>query len=298
MNAPHTHRSPRDWGKAFAIGIGLNVVFVVVEIVYGLSANSSALLADAGHNASDVLSLIFAWSALWIAAKRPAGRYTYGLRRTTIFASILNALLIFVAVGFIAWDAAGKFRQPAEVAGMTIVIVAAVGVVINTVTALMFMKGQKDDLNIKGAFLHMSADAAVSLGVVIAGLAIKYTEAYWIDPVISFVIVVVIVYGTWGLLRDSVDLALDAVPKNVNLDDVRRFLESRDKIDAVHDLHVWGMSTTETALTVHLVAPGGVPDDFLAAVRRDLHDRFGIEHTTIQIETEDDDRDCRDSRCP
>lgn len=268
----------------------------MIEFIYGFAANSTALLADAGHNTSDVLSLVFAWTALWVAARRPSGRYTYGLRRTTILASIVNALLILIAAGFITWDAVGKFQHPVEVAGMTVVLVAAIGVVINTVTALMFMAGQKDDLNIKGAFLHMAADAGVSLGVVIAGLAIRYTGANWIDPVISLLIVVVIVYGTWGLLRDSVNLALDAVPRDVDLEAVRQYLESRTEVEAIHDLHIWGMSTTETALTVHLVTTQEPAEDFLNSVRQGLAERFDIRHTTIQIEFGDNCRDC-DSDC-
>ncbi len=293
----HTHTPTRRWGTAFTIGIGLNVAFVVIEVVYGLRANSSALLADAGHNASDVLSLVFAWAAIHFAARTPGGRYTYGLRRTTILASILNALLIIVAAGIITWDALGKFRHPPEVAGMTIVIVAGIGVIINTITALLFMRGQRHDLNIKGAFLHMAADAAVSLGVVIAGLAIRFTGAMWIDPVISLVIVLVILYGTWGLLRDSVNLALDAVPKAVDLSQVRKFLESQHGIVSVHDLHVWGMSTTETAMTAHLVAPDGVADDFVFAIQQELGSRFGIHHTTIQIEARDGTEICPGGDC-
>lgn len=293
MSAPHDHdHGTQRWGKAFGVGIALNVSFVGVEIFYGLAANSSALLADAGHNASDVLSLVFAWAAIWIAGKKPSGKYTYGLRRTTILVSILNALLIVAAAGVISWDAIKKFQQPAEVAGMTIVLVAGIGVVINTITALMFMKGQKEDLNIKGAFLHMAADAIVSLGVVIAGLLIRYTGANWVDPLISLVIVGVILYGTWGLFRDSVNLALDAVPKDIDLGEVRRFLESRKEVRAVHDLHIWGMSTTEVALTAHLVLSAGADNHFLSSVRSELRQRFRIEHTTLQLESTDDEIDC------
>ncbi|MCB2229888.1 cation diffusion facilitator family transporter [bacterium] len=293
MSASHDHdHAMRRWGKAFGIGIALNVIFVAVEVFYGLAANSSALLADAGHNASDVLSLVFAWAAIWIAGKKPSGKYTYGLRRTTILASIVNALLIVAAAGVISWDAIRKFQQSAEVAGMTIVLVAGIGVVINAITALMFMKGQKDDLNIKGAFLHMAADAGVSLGVVIAGLLIRYTGANWIDPLISLVIVVVILYGTWGLLRDSVNLALDAVPNDIDLGEVRQFLKSREEVQSVHDLHIWGMSTTEVALTAHLVVSARNDDHFLNLVRSELHQRFGIAHTTLQLESSDDAGNC------
>ncbi|MDX9857602.1 MAG: cation diffusion facilitator family transporter [candidate division Zixibacteria bacterium] len=296
MSATHDHdHGMRRWEKAFGIGIALNVIFVAVEVFYGLAANSSALLADAGHNASDVLSLVFAWAAIWIAGKKPSGKYTYGLRRTTILASIVNALLIVAAAGVISWDAIRKIQQPAEVAGMTIVLVAGIGVVINTITALMFMKGQKDDLNIKGAFLHMAADAGVSLGVVIAGLLIRYTGANWIDPLISLVIVSVILYGTWGLLRDSVNLALDAVPKDIDLGEVQQFLRSREEVQSVHDLHVWGMSTTEVALTAHLVVSARNDDHFLSSVRSELHQRFGIAHTTLQLESSDDENDCENS---
>lgn len=296
VSESHSHSSrQRAWGRAFAVGIGLNVAFVVTEIIFGFAADSSALLADAGHNTSDVLSLVFAWAAIGIAAKKPSGRYTYGLRRTTILASIVNALLILIAAGLITWDAVRKLQHPTEVAGLTIMLVAGIGVIINAITAWMFMKGQKDDLNIKGAFMHMAADAGVSLGVVAAGLAIRSTGANWIDPAISLAIVVVIVLGTWGLLRDSVNLALDAVPKDIDLEGVRRYLESREEVDEVHDLHVWAMSTTETALTAHLVAHQGVDADFLQRVRQDLRDHFGIGHTTLQLESgkdEECERDC------
>src|SRR6056297_1893433 len=221
---PHNHTShQKTYGKAFAIGIGLNVAYILIEVVYGLMIDSSALLADAGHNTSDVLSLIFAWFAMSMASKRPSRKYTYGLRRSTILVSILNALMLFGAAGLIGWEAWHKLYNPVEIAGETVMIVAGVGIVINTATALLFMKGQKDDLNIKGAFLHMAADAGVSVGVVIAGLLINLTGKQWIDPITSFLIIAVIVWGTWRLFTDSVDLALDAVPKHINLEKVREF---------------------------------------------------------------------------
>lgn len=289
VSSTHNHGgSPQRWGKAFAIGIALNVAFVIIEVVYGLAANSSALLADAGHNASDVLSLVFAWAAIWVATKKPSGRYTYGLRRTTILASILNGLLILVAVGFIVWDAVEKLYRPVPVAGMTVIFVAAVGVVINSITALMFMRGQKHDLNIQGAFLHMAADAAVSLGVVVAGAIIYYTNTHWVDPLVSFVIVAVILYGTWGLLRDSVDLALDAVPNQVDIEDVRRYLDTHSDIASFHDLHIWAMSTTETALTAHVVLSTETDETIVFAVRDELRRRFGIGHSTLQVERRED----------
>lgn len=286
MAHSHEHTTQKSYGKAFAIGIGLNIAFVAVEIFYGMLANSSALLADAGHNASDVLSLVFAWAAIWLASIKPKGKYTYGLRKTTILVSILNALLLFGAVIAIGWDAIGKFKNPEPVAGTQVMIVAGIGVVINTITALLFMKGQKDDLNIKGAFLHMAADAGVSVGVVVAGLLIMLTGIQWIDPVMSFIIILVILWGTWRLFTDSIDLALDAVPKQIKLDKVRNFLLSQNGVDDIHDLHVWAMSTTQVALTAHLIMPNGFNDKFISKLQEALKNEFGIGHTTFQIEIE------------
>ena len=277
----------RDSGKAFAVGIGLNVVYVIVEIVYGIIIDSSALLADAGHNMSDVLSLIFAWFAMAIARKRPAKRYTFGLRRSTILVSILNALLLFGAAGLIGWEAYQKLLEPVEVAGTTVMIVAGIGMVINTATALLFMKGQKEDLNIKGAFLHMAADAGVSLGVVVSGLLINVTGHMWLDPVTSFVILIVIVYGTWGLFIDSINLALDAVPKDIDYEAVESFFEDQDEIESIHDLHIWAMSTTENVLSVHLVLKTGKSDQFLREIKEGLREHFNIHHSTIQVEVSD-----------
>lgn len=283
MAHDHSH-SKRSYGKAFGIGIGLNVIYVAVEAFYGLSVDSSALLADAGHNASDVISLVLAWAATWVAEKKPSGKYTYGLRKTTVMASLINGILIIGAAGLILWDAIRKLQNPVEIPGNVIMIVAAVGIVINTGTALLFMKGQKDDLNIRGAFLHMAADAAVTVGVLLGGLIMKYTGAYWVDPVLSFIIVAVILYSAWGLLSDSVRLAVDAVPKDIDLDEVQRFLEGLKGVKDVHDLHVWALSTTETALTAHLVVPGGHEDQFIFDVRHQLQEKFDIDHSTLQIE--------------
>ncbi len=280
----HHHHTPNPYNRAFAIGIALNVVFVAVEVIYGLLANSSALLADAGHNAGDVLSLVFAWTAAWLATIKPAGKYTYGLRKTTILVSILNALLLFVALGFIAWDAVIKIKNPQPVAGTQVMIVAGIGVVVNTLTALLFMKGQKDDLNIKGAFLHMAADAGVSLGVVIAGLLIYFTGIPWIDSLTSFLIIGVVLWGTWNLFTNSLRLALDAVPGHIKIEAVRTYLESQNGVTDVHDLHIWAMSTTRVALTAHLVMPGGNSDAFLSELQEELQHRFGIGHTTFQVE--------------
>lgn len=288
----HSHATNKSYGKAFALGIGLNVIFIAVEIIYGLIANSSALLADAGHNASDVLGLVFAWTAMWLASIKPRGKYTYGLRKTTILVSILNALLLFGAVAVIGWDAIGKFKNPEPVAGSQVMIVAAIGVVINTLTALLFMKGQKDDLNIKGAFLHMAADAGVSLGVVVAGLLINLTGKQWIDPVTSFLIIAVIVWGTWRLFTDSVDLALDAVPKHINLEKVREFLLAQKGVENIHDLHIWAMSTTKVAWTAHLIIPEGINDNFIGDLQHELEHEFGINHTTLQIENKSIEEGC------
>jgi cobalt-zinc-cadmium efflux system protein len=293
MAHSHEHTTQKSYGKAFAIGIGLNITFVAVEIYYGLIANSSALLADAGHNASDVLSLVFAWAAIWLASIKPKGKYTYGLRKTTILVSILNALLLFGAVIAIGWDAVWKFKNPEPVAGTQVMIVAGIGVVINTITALLFMKGQKDDLNIKGAFLHMSADAGVSLGVVVAGLLINLTGIQLIDPVMSFIIILVILWGTWRLFTDSIDLALDAVPKQIKLDKVRNFLLSQNGVADIHDLHVWAMSTTQIALTAHLIIPKGFSDKFISELQQKLEHEFGIGHTTFQIENEKIEKECK-----
>lgn len=290
----HTHSVTH--GKAFALGIGLNVIFVAVEVFYGLIANSSALLADAGHNASDVLGLAFAWTAAWLATIRPRGKYTYGLRKTTILVTILNALLLFGAVVAIGWDAVGKLQNPQPVGGKQIIIVAGIGVIINTFTALLFMKGQKHDMNIRGAFLHMAVDAAVSLGVVVSGLFILYTGKNWIDPVMSFIIIAVILWGTWRLFSDSVNLALDAVPKNIDVEKVRNFIESKHGVDNLHDLHIWAMSTTQVALTAHLVMPDGNDDNFISMLQNELKKKFNIEHTTFQIENKNLQQSC-DTDC-
>lgn len=283
----HDHSHAQTYGKAFAIGIGLNVAYVIVEVAYGLMIDSSALLADAGHNTSDVFSLVFAWFAMAIAQKRPDKKFTYGLRRSTILVSILNALLLFGAAGMIGWEAYQKILEPVEVAGTQMMIVAGIGILINAATALLFMKGQKEDLNIKGAFLHMAADAGVSLGVVISGLLIYVTGAMWIDPVTSFLILIVIVYGTWGLFIDSINLALDAVPKDIDFEEVKSFLEGHEEIESIHDLHIWAMSTTENVLSVHIVLKSGKTDEFLKEIKEKLRDHFNIHHSTIQVEVSD-----------
>jgi len=284
----HSHddpHGPANYGKAFAIGMALNVAYVIAQIVFGIVAHSLALLADAGHNFGDVLGLLLAWGAIYLGKTRPTARRTYGLGRSSIFAALANALLLLLAVGGITWEAIRRFSNPGEVGGKTVIIVAAVGIVLNGVTAMLFFGGHKRDLNIKGAFLHMAADAAVSAGVVIAGMIILLTGWHWVDPVASLLINVVIVCGTWGLLRGSMAMALDLVPENVDATAVRRFLEKQKGVTAVHDLHIWPLSTTRTALTVHLEMPNGpVGDTFLHQLCENLHHQFGIEHSTVQIE--------------
>ena len=284
MNHDHAH-APANYDKAFAIGIALNVSYVVVEAFFGVLAHSLALIADAGHNLTDVLSLLLAWGASRLSQMQPTKRYTYGLRSSSILASLTNAIILLIAIGAIAWEAIRRFNQPQEIPGGTVMIVAAFGVVINAATALLFVKGRKSDLNIKGAFLHMAADAGVSLGVVVAGFAIFRTGLYWIDPATSLVIVAIIAVGTWGLLRDSARLALQAVPPDIDANKVKEYLATLPDVVGVHDLHIWPMSTTETALTAHLEMPdGGGGDEFLHHVCKHLHDQFRIEHCTIQIE--------------
>lgn len=280
----HSH-APRDFGRAFAIGVGLNFAFVLAEVAAGLWSGSLALLADAGHNLSDVLSLLLAWGATVLARRAPSTNRTYGLRKATILASLANAVLLLVAVGVIVSEAARRFAEPADVATAPVMIVAAIGVVINTATALMFMRGH-DDLNVRGAFLHMASDAAVSLAVVIGAGAMALTGLGWIDPALSLVIAGVIVLGTWGLLKDSLNLALDAVPKGIDVAAVRAWLNALPGVTGVHDLHVWAMSTTETAMTAHLTRPVNLDcDAFLHAACEGLEKTFKIGHCTLQVET-------------
>ena len=283
--AHHHHAAPTDAGRAFFIAIALNSVFVVIEFGYGFVANSTALMADAGHNLSDVLGLGLAWAATWLGRRSPSERFTYGLRSSSILAALANAMLLFVACGAIGWEALHRITQPSAVAGMTVIAVAAAGIVVNGLSAWLFVKGIKGDLNIRGAYLHMAADAAVSLGVVVAGFVMLITGWYWLDPAISLVIVAVILVGTWGLLRESVHLALDAVPPHIDVAAVASYLETLPGVAALHDLHIWGMSTTESALTVHLVMPGGYPDDnAIDSITRTLAERFSIHHSTLQVE--------------
>jgi cobalt-zinc-cadmium efflux system protein len=289
---PHDHahahgrtHAPVDFSRAFALGTGLNLSFVVIEAVYGILAQSMALLADAGHNLSDVLGLLLAWGAAVLARRAPSPRYTYGLRSTSILSALGNAVLLLIAVGAIALEAVQRLWQPQAVAGGTVMAVAAIGILVNGFTAWLFMAGRDGDLNIRGAYWHMAADAAVSLGVVAAGSAILLTGWHWIDPVVSLVIAGVIVWGTWELLRQSIDLSVHAVPRSIDPGRVRTYLTALPGVAQVHDLHIWGMSTTETALTCHLVLPGKHPGDvFLRDAADGLRDKFHIAHATLQIE--------------
>jgi cobalt-zinc-cadmium efflux system protein len=267
-----------------AIGVGLNTAFVAAEMFAGLWAGSLALLADAGHNAGDVVGLLLAWGASWLARRPPSQRYTWGLRRTTIYAALTNAVLLLVACGAILWEAAHRLQSPEPVAGPTVILVAGIGVVINTLSALVFLRGH-GDANVRGAFLHMAADAAVSVGVVFAGIAIAATGRLWIDPLVSIVIAMVIVVGTWGLFRESVDLALDAVPRGVDPREITASLAAVAGVVEVHDLHVWAASTSETSLTAHLVVTDVADRDaVLSTALHLLKERFHVAHATLQLE--------------
>ena len=279
------HHGQANYNRAFAIGVGLNVAYVAIEAGFGFAAGSLALLADAGHNLSDVLGLLLAWGASWLATRSPTRRRTYGLRRSSILAALANAMLLLVAVGGICWEAIRRLLSPEPPPGQAVIWVAAVGIVINTATALLFLRGSERDLNLRGAFLHMAADAGVSLGVVVAGIAIAWTSWTWIDPAVSLAIAAAIFVSTWGLFRESLDLALDAVPAGIDPEAVRQYLAGLPGVIAVHDLHIWALGTSESALTAHLVVPERLDHDaLLADLTRQLHDRFAIEHATVQIE--------------
>ncbi|MCW6508968.1 cation diffusion facilitator family transporter [Lichenifustis flavocetrariae] len=281
----HSH-APADFGRAFAIGVSLNLGYVVIEAFFGVASGSMALLADAGHNLSDVFGLVLAWIAATLAKRRPTAQRTYGYKRGPILASLANAVFLLVATGAIVWESTRRLIHPAPVVESTIVWVAVIGVLVNAGTALMFMSGRKDDLNVRGAFLHMVADAAVTVGVIVAALVIGWTGWLWLDPVASLAISVVIVAGTWGLLRDSFALAMDAVPPGIDPQHVRDYFIGLPGVDEVHDLHIWGLSTTETAVTAHLVRADASGDGLLLErIGRETRDRFGIGHVTIQLET-------------
>ncbi|MBR0993900.1 cation transporter [Bradyrhizobium japonicum] len=283
----HVH-APANFGKAFAIGIVLNTALVVAEAIYGYLGNSTALLADAGHNLSDVLGLVVAWGASIAARRAPSGRFTYGFRASTILAALANAVFLLVATGAIGWEAILRLREPEPVAGVTVMVVAGIGILINGFTAMLFASGRKDDINIEGAYLHMAADAAVSLGVVVSAALIIWTGWLWLDPVTSLVICATILWSTTSLLRGSIDMSMAAAPKGIDLAAIRALLLARPGVSAIHDLHVWPISTTETALTCHLVMPTGAADTFLMETAQLLKTTHRIGHTTLQVETHPD----------
>lgn len=285
MGAGHDHsHAPDNFNRAFAIGIGLNLAFVAIEAFYGWRIDSLALLADAGHNLSDVIGLVLAWGGALAGRLRPDARHTYGWKRASILAAFVNALLLLVAMGSLAWEALHRLQSPQAVEGVTVMVVAGIGIVVNTATALLFMRGRQQDLNIRGAFLHMVADALVSAGVVVAGGLALWFGWSWLDPAVSLLIATVIVLGTWALFRQSLHLLFDGVPDSVDLRAVQAFLAALPGVSRVHDLHVWAMGTSDIALTAHLVMPQGqVDDSFLRQATEQLHDRFGIEHATIQV---------------
>ena len=281
----HAHGTVDPTQRAFAVGVSLNLIFVIVELFYGVYANSLALLADAGHNFSDVIGLLIAWGAIVLAKRKPSERFTYGLRSSTIMAALINAMILLVAVGGIVWEAAHRFTAPEQVNGSTIIWVALLGVFINIGTALMLQQGSKTDINVRGAFVHMMADAAVSVGVVVAGMGMLWLGWLWLDGAVSILIAVVILWSTWGLFRESINLALHAVPEHIDIEAVHAYLLGLHGVSEVHDLHIWAMSTTEVALTAHLLMPGGHPgDEFLKDVSEVLETRFHIDHPTLQIE--------------
>lgn len=290
----HSHQhDPAAFSRAFAIGIALNLGFVVVEAAYGWKVGSLALLADAGHNLSDVAGLVLAWIAALAAGRLPDHRHTYGWQRASILAAFANAVLLLVAMGSLLWEAFHRLQSPPPADGMTIVVIAAIGVVINAATAALFLSGSKSDMNIRGAFLHMAGDALVSLGVVGSGALYLRTGWAWLDPVTSIAVALVIIVATWGLFRQSLHLLFDGVPESVVLAEVDSLLRSLPGVADAHDLHVWAMSTTDIALTAHLVMPDGHPGDaFLERIRQELHDRFHITHPTIQIEFDGMDHGC------
>ena len=288
----HAH-APTDFNRAFAIGAALNFAFVVAEVIYGIHANSLALISDAGHNASDVMGLLLAWGALRLSKSRPTARRTYGFRRSSILAALVNAGTLLFVTGAISWEAIRRLQHPAAVDSAVIMWIAALGIVINGASALLFLRGRAQDINVRGAFAHLAADAVIAAGVVVAGFAIHLTHWLWLDPVVSVAIGIVVAFGTWGLFRESVNLAMDAVPEHIDIAAVEHYLTSIPGVTAVHDLHIWAMSTTETALTAHLVMPGAALDDGrIARTSEELEHRFGIGHSTIQLERGDQGHDC------
>lgn len=282
---PGHHHGGQNFTLAFALSVGLNFGFTCIEAIYAIYANSMGLLADAGHNLGDVMGLLLAWGANYLLTKPATARYSYGYKRTTILASIVNALLLVATCTLITYESVGKLLHPVVIQEKIVIIVAAIGIIINGGTALLFIQGHKKDLNIQSAFLHLASDALISLGVLIAGVIILKTNAYWVDPIIGLLIVIAILWGTWGLLRHSINLILDAVPYGIDIKGVSSYLKQLPGVEKIHDLHIWGLSTNEVALTAHLIAPeGGFNSRQYAEISHELHERFKIHHVTIQVE--------------
>lgn len=294
MSHSHNHgHIAASYNKPIIIGIVLNITFVIVEVIYGIISNSVALIADAGHNFSDVIALVLALIASLLIKKRSTDKYSYGFKKGSILIAAFNSFLLLVALGIICWEAVNRFYEPAEVSGKTVIIVAFIGIIINGLTAYMFVKGKDKDLNIRSAFLHMLTDALVSAGVVISGILIYFFNIYWLDPLMSLIIVGVIFAGTWNLFKETIRLSIDAVPEKININEVREFLKGFDGVTGVHDLHIWSLSTSQVALTAHLVMDNfSIDENFLAEINKELHNRFEIEHTTIQIENENSEKLC------
>jgi cobalt-zinc-cadmium efflux system protein len=295
LNHAHNHSHNSKFEKPIIIGIVLNVTFVIVEIIYGITSNSIALITDAGHNFSDIISLVLALISIWLIKKKSTKKFTYGFKKGSILIALINSILLLIALGAITWEAIQRLYSPHEVDGKIVILVASIGIVINGITAYMFMKGKEEDLNIKSVFLHMLTDTLVSIGVVISGILIFYFKIYWIDPVISLAIVIVILFGTWSLLKETLSLSMDAVPRNIDTLEVTDYLNSIEGVSNVHDLHIWSLSTSQIAMTTHIVLNKEIQNDVLInKIKNDLHDKFGIEHTTIQIEKNNNSNDCTD----
>jgi cobalt-zinc-cadmium efflux system protein len=288
----HTHE-PSSMGMSFKIGISINLVFIAFEVFYGIISNSTALLADAGHNFSDVLALAFSWVAIWLSERKPTEKFTYGFRRSTILIAILNTFILLIAIGLVLWEAIDQFGKPREIISSNVITLASIGIIVNGFTAWLFSKGKKHDLNIKSTFMHFVADALVSLGVVITGVIILFTNLQWIDSLVTIIIVGFIIYSTYHLLIDSINLALDAVPENIDINQIRNYLENLDAVTGIHDLHVWALSTSQSALTVHLTTNSPTDNGFIIEIQHHLHENYNIEHATIQIEYGNDNQCCR-----
>jgi cobalt-zinc-cadmium efflux system protein len=284
MEHDHSKNRNINHSNAFKAGITINIIFVAVEALFGFFSNSMALIADAGHNLIDVLALVFSWIAVILSHRQPTLKFTYGFRRSTILIALLNTILLLGAVAFIIYETVQRINNPVKIDAKSVMIVAAIGIVVNAFTAWLFMKGEKHDLNIRSAFIHFVADALVSLGVVVAGVIIAFTGIQWIDSLVSFAIIAVILYSSYNLLIDSVNLALDAVPENINIEEVREYLANLPEVSGVHDLHIWALSTSEAAMTVHLATHNQTDVSFIRAIQDQLHERFRIEHATIQVE--------------